>query len=1069
MSEEQSEGQTAIASHAQEGLWFTERLVGGSPANTICRAYAVSGELDVEALRSAWRTLAGRHESLCTSVLEVDGRPVQTIDPTRIDTPALVDLAEVPPADREAVADERCATLAGTPLGRDGEALARMTVLRLSATEHRVLLLVHRLVCDDSSIPVLVEELSECYAAAVERRGAVLPFLPLQYRDYTSWEREREARPAFQRLTDWWTSALTPPPPPLSIPADRPPDHEPAVDGATVRFDWGEDFGRQLQEVSAAEATVPGAVLLTAFQTLLFRYTGEERVAVGYPAPVRPRPEFARTVGPFQNTLVLCADFSGEPTFREMLGRVTQGWRDALDHRELPFTSLMAALDIDRHPWRVPLFDTVFSLAEPESPLSLPGATVRSLPVHTGTIGSDLALSVEQVDPAVTGALEYRTSRFEADSVRRILDQLRTMLDAALKDPGLPVTALPLDTPDQIRVAVREADHIGPPATGSETVNGLVHRAAELKPLAPALSWQGTEISYRELVSRAAAITEGLRSLGVAPGTTVAVRMASGPSQVASVLAVLDAGASVVCLGAGDAGERARLILSDLRPPCLLLDGDPAEDELAGWYQQELGGQVADVGAMDGPGADGYRQARPDERVYVAYTSGSTGRPKGIAQSHASFAQFTGWFAEHLGFGPDARVAQWAAPAYDAALCQVFGALRVGATLCPVPERIRIDPKRLVRWLIDERITHFETVPSFARELLRAIASQKAADELGTLEHFLLAGEPLPGELAGRLRATLPSVRLTNMYGPTEIVLATWHEVTGEVRGTVPIGQSIPGRQVLIVDDQDRPCPAGITGELVIRSPHITPGYLNPDADSSSFRPLRGRAELGLADGNWYRTGDMGRRRWDGLLEFGGRQDFQIKFYGTRLELTDVETALGDQESVAECAIVPVTDHNGLVVRLMAYVVPRGTPSDDLAAELTASSRTRLRRRFGKLLPPVSIRLLEKLPRNVGGKVDRRRLPAPASLRAPAEARPPTRTEREMAAIWAELLATDEIDGADSFFALGGHSILVLTLLHEIRERFGADVPLHRFMADPTLAATCELVEAQRNVEVQTT
>ncbi|GAA4196886.1 hypothetical protein GCM10022252_44920 [Streptosporangium oxazolinicum] len=552
----------------------------------------------------------------------------------------------------------------------------------------------------------------------------------------------------------------------------------------------------------------------------------------------------------------------------------------------------------------------------------------------------------------------------------------------------------------------------------------MVEPHARERPETVAVDEGGTRLSYRELGIRSAAVARALRAV---EGRPVAVRMPRGAGQAVAVLGALRAGAYVVCLGAGDVGDRGRAMLGELGPAALV----GADDALARWFRDELGGRVVDPadlveasvvsagrgsvdlaealavstgrgsvhpaeasvvsagrGSVDlvealavstgrgsvhpaeasavsaGRGSVDMVEASaapigrgPADRAYVAYTSGTTGRPKGIPHTHGTLSQFVTWFAGEFGIGPGARVAQWAMPGYDANLMEIFAALAAGATLCPVPERTRTSPERIVDWLAAERITHFQTVPSFARTCRHVLR------ELPDLGHLLLAGEPLSGELAGELRALLPAVRLVNLYGPTESILATWFEVDGPVRGTVPIGGPVPGRRVLVVDGDDGPCPPGVTGEIVVLGPHVTPGYVGASAkERSAFRPLAG---LPLPT---YRTGDRGRWREDGVLEFLGRGDSQVKFNGSRLELADLEETLAAQGSVAECAVRAEVDADGLVTRLVAYVVPR----DPGAAR--AAWRGAVRRTFGDAMPPLVFKIFKELPRNAGGKVDRSRL-----------------------------------------------------------------------------------------------
>ncbi len=486
----------------------------------------------------------------------------------------------------------------------------------------------------------------------------------------------------------------------------------------------------------------------------------------------------------------------------------------------------------------------------------------------------------------------------------------------------------------------------------------LIRAQARRHPEAVAVSAGGVDLTYGELARRAAGVRAAVRAYGAGPERPVAVLASPGADLVVALVGALSSGAPLMCLaGAGT----AHAALSDLEPACVVTDSGP-DDQV----RQAVGAtgvpvlDIADIpGATDAP----VSAVAPDATAYVAYTSGTTGRSKGIRQTHAALAQFTGWFAAEFGIGAGTRLAQWAAPGYDACLVEVFAALRAGATLCPVPRRVRVDPDRLVPWLSRERVTVLQTVPSFARELEPLLVGALAPARLATL---LLAGEALPGPLAGRLRARLPRTRLVNLYGPTETILATWHEVSAADTGpgTVAIGRPIPGRELLVLDDRDGPCPPGEIGHLVISSRYVTTGYVGAAAaDNAVFRPPAGAD--GLAPHYW--TGDLGRWRPDGVLEFHGRRDLQIKMYGTRIELADVEAALSADAAVAACAVVPVTGADGLLVRLDAYVVPGpgGTPD---------RWRSALRHRFDDAVLPVAFTTVDSLPRNTGGKVDRRAL-----------------------------------------------------------------------------------------------
>jgi amino acid adenylation domain-containing protein len=1007
---------------------------------------------------------------------EAGGRPVPTATALPAESFAVIDLSHLAAPARASHADRLCAGLAADLVELAAGPLARLTVLRLAPQVHRAVLVLHRVVADDASVPLLVGELSAYYAAAV--RGAhPVPGPVAQYPDYARWQREQETTPAYRRLLDWWTATLTPLPPPPALPTDRDRSAVPATHGGVLRFDWGETTAARLAALCASEGAAPLAVVLAAFQALLCRYGDQDRVAVAVPVAVRP-PAYASTIGPFENLLVLCGDLTGSPTFRELVGRVTRVVRAALDHRTLPFDRVVRALNPDRDPGRVPLCDIMLAVREePEAAPRLAGAEVSRHDLDTGAV-ADLALTVDRVWPSVAGNLAYRFDLLERASAEVVLDQLRTLLTAALATPDAVVADLPLDSAERARAIAEAGDRLAAGAVVTEPVHELVRRHAVPAPAGvPAVAGAGGTVSYGELERAAAQVAGRLCTLGVG-GSAVAVRMSPGPRQLAASLGALRAGAHLVWFGTGDAGERGRAVLGELRPACLLREGDPdaGGDELARWYRDELGGTVLDIGAIGDTsdtsaiGAISAISARGeaalDRVAYVAYTSGSTGKPKGIAQTHGAFAQFVTWMAAALGIGPGSRVAQWVAPEHDPSLCEVFATLVAGGTLCPVPDRIRVHPDKLAAWLAEQRITFLQTVPSFARELLKAITSRGLAGSLGCLERLVLMGEALPAELVNGLRAALPGVALTNMYGPTETIAATWCDITAAVHATVPIGRAIPGRQVLVLDGADRPCPVGVTGEIVIRSPYVARGYLGDENGGEAFRPVRG---LGQAV-RTYRTGDLARWRGDGQLECHGRRDLQVKLLGNRVELAEVEAALAEHESVAECAVVPLRDRDGLVVQLVAYIVPRRTPSAPQAAPPAAAWRAHLRRRFGASMVLVSFQTLDgNLPRNVAGKVDRRRLPVPraagtgtgtGTTRMPQV--PGTWVERGVAEIWSQLLGGPTGDGGlgadESFFAVGGHSLLVPQLVDRIRQRFGVEIPVRECFVHSTVAGMSALI-----------
>ncbi|MFV2104026.1 AMP-binding protein [Micromonospora sp. LOL_024] len=922
-----------VAAEVRKAVWLLGRLSPGArPA--LCRSYWVDGPLDLDALRAAWHLVLEGHAALRTT--EGTTTTASSVGPAHPDSFAVHGHDAAPTASNDLDT--------GPP--------AQLTVYPVTARHHRVVLSAHLAVADPTSMSVLAADLSTAYAE---------------------------------------TAGITP------VPAATPPPIPALEAGALasageVAFDWGPDLGRALRDLALREGSTVDTVLLAACHVVLARHSEDDGVTIAVADDLR-KPGQERLVGPLTTLSAVDGRFGDAGTFRAYLRQMARRRHDA---RRLRPSSVRWRVRADGPEHGGTPCATVLAVAVP-APLRLAGTAVLALPSPVRALPVDLLLTVGSTSRTLTGTVASPADRIGRRWIEGVLGQLRTLLTVALRDPDLPLADLPLEDAAQQAAMVRAADATVVPTP--RPVTELVHQCARRFPDAVAVRDETGNLTYAELAAEVSALAAWLNAQVSVTGHAVALRLPMGPALVRASLAVLHAGGHVTWLDPTGAGEQARALLVDLCPAVLLIGDGETGEPLAEWFRIVRGGPVLVTGSAPlSPAAPRTpAPAAPTTAAYVSFTAGSTGRPKGVVQTHAALAQFALWLARTAQLRPGARVAQWAAVTHDPALCEVFAALTCGATLVPVPQRVRVHPERFVRWLDREGITMVQIVPSFAREVVGVI--ERDGSVPARLAHLFLMGEALTVRLANRLRQALTGVRLWNLYGPTETVAASVYEIVAPVRGErVPIGRSIPGRQVLIVDGRGRHCPAGMPGEILVRSRYAGPAYLPTAAgtDDAPFRALPGLPPTADPAAGCYRTGDLGRRRFDGELEYLGRRDHQVKLAGYRLELAAVEAGLAEHPLVADCAVSPVTDPDSLVSRLVAFVVLR---ADAEPSVVVRELRALLRRHQGPVRHRTSFVSLDRIPRNPAGKVDRARLPDPRTLadapgRAGSSGRP-RRTEDE--------------------------------------------------------------------------
>jgi amino acid adenylation domain-containing protein len=897
-----SPGEDPVLSAGQQRLWFLHQLDPDTPAYNMFQAVRLAGPLDHLALERSLSEVVNRHEVLRTGFATVEGRPVAMISKEPGFVLPVVDLRELPEADREAHARELAVEEVRQPFDLAAAPLLRGRLLRLAEADHIMVVTMHHIVADEWSLDVLWREAAALYADARGGQRSALPELPLQYADYARWQQSRLRTPEIERQLGYWRSALAGEPPRLQLPVMRPRPSRPSFHGALEFRSLPSELSAQLLRLSHQEGVTPFVLLLAAWQVLLHRYSGEMELVVGTPLSSRSRTELEGLIGFFINTLVLRADVTGDPPFREVVRRARAKLLEAFANQEVSFEALVAELRPERRLSHNPLFQVMFVLQrEPRLAVLTPEITVRPFPVDARAAKFDLTLFVTELAERLELTIEYATDLFERETIARMLEHLEVLLMGAVADPGRHISELPLLPGAERQQLVAWGNTALPPQPAAECIHHLVEAQAELAPDAPAVVFEREAMSYGELNRRADALARRLRALGVAEGTCVGLCVERSPEMLVGILGILKAGGAYVPLDPAYPEVRLRLVLEDTGASLLLT-------------QNRLLHQLRDVSAeavtLDQPGGTIAREDRvvsagstaepmptADSLAYVIHTSGSAGEPKGVPITHRNLLHSTLARLPHYGSPPE-RFLLLPSFAFDSSVAGIFWTLCTGGTLVLPRQRLEKDVLALASLIERERVTHVLCLPSLYALLLE----HARPAQLDSLRTVIVAGEVCRATLVQQHHKLLPGAELHNEYGPTEAtVWSTVYRVPPDFQDQrVPIGRPIAGAQVHVLDEHRRPVPVGVPGELYVGGPGLTRGYLNRPVETSE-RFVPGLLATGP---HLYRTGD--RVRWlpDGNLDFLGRTDEQVKIRGYRIEPGEVAAALGQHPSVRENVVI---------------------------------------------------------------------------------------------------------------------------------------------------------------------
>jgi len=1068
------------ASFAQQRLWFLDQYEPDSPLYNIPHGFRMSGDLKPEILQRVLDAILERHEALRTTFTSEAGEPVQVIGEPG---PAALEFVDLRRQAGTSVEREAEALRLATQSAQQAFDLAQGPVLRASLfqledTEYFFYINVHHIAFDGWSMGIFLRELAALYEAFAGGKPDPLPELPIQYADYSVWQRDWLQGEALEKQVAYWREQLAGVPF-LELHTDRPRPAIRTPNGTLQSLLLPKRLANSLNALTQQEGATLFMTLLAAFQTLLHRYTGQDDISVGTLIANRHQAEIEGLIGFFANTLTLRTDLSGQPTFRELLRRVRQVALGAYDHQDLPFEKLVEALQPERDLSRTPLFQVMLILQNaPGGALELPGITLRSLSVDSRTAKCDLTFYLTEAEPGLYATLEYNTDLFDAATIKRMLGHFQVLLEGIVANPDQRLADLPLLTD-----AERQQLLTGWNATEAVYPEELcVHQLFEAQvartPDAEAVVFIGDDgkvsgrLTYAELNERANQLAQHLQTLGVGPDTTVAIAVERSLDIPIALLATLKAGGAYVPLDPSYPSERLAYMLEDSQAKVLITQSRLL---VAGSWSLVAGNQPPVTICLDTDWPTISQSAisnpqstiSPDNLAYIIYTSGSTGKPKGVQIPHRAVVNFLTTMRRQPGLSAKDILLSVTTISFDIAGLELFLPLTVGARLILVSQETTTDGIRLSEALVTSEVTTMQATPATWRLLMEA--GWQGNQNL----KILCGGEALPIELARQLLAR--AGELWNMYGPTEATI--WSAVSQVKSGAVTIGHPIANTTIYILDPYMRPVPVGVPGELYLGGVGLARGYRHrPDMTAERFVPnpfiatekaqgSRGKAQgleslsLGPYALRLYRTGDLACYLPDGNIEFLGRIDHQVKVRGFRIELGEIETVLSQHPAVQQVAVLAREDTPG-DTRLVAYVV-----ADPVQAITANDLRNQVKDSLpGYMMPSVFI-FLEAFPLTPNGKLDRRALPAPEISRPTiqtefVEARTPA--ERTLTEIWREVLNAERVGINDNFFELGGDSLLVMRVVTKAKQA-GIEITPKQLFQHQTVA---ELAEAAGKVRI---
>ena len=1041
-------GGPQVLSFAQQRLWFLQRLEPDATAYNLTRAFLLTGNLDVCALRLAFEALIKRHGVLRTRFIEVDGEPRQEL----LDEVSFaLQRYEMPGIDRASRLQHLASLMAledRTAFVLSQAPLLEVKLIRYEESCHALLLKMHHIVTDAWSNPILVGDLATAYAQAIRGEAPALAPLPVQYVDYAIWQRERLDTDGVQADLEYWKNYLGSSVPVLELPTDFTRPAQQSQRGQRLRFGLEPGQCSRIQAFCRDCASTPFVILLAAWQLLLARYSGQQAFAVGVPHGGRSREELDQLLGFFVNTLVYRVQLDPQLTGRALCQRLRGESLSALQHAELPFELLLEHLAVERDVSRTPVFQAMFNLSTGSAVnLALPGLEVERVLPTQDSAKFDLTLDVAVRPDGVYCELEYNLDLFTPATAERLAGCYRQLLDGLLTQPDVPVWHLPMLDEAQRSHHLEAWNRTERALLPTQDLPSLFERQVDRDPDRCALICGDQQLSYAVLNARANRLAHWLRSAGVGEEQRVGVCLDREADLLVTLLAIQKSGGAYLPIDPGQPAARNADILEQARPGLVL-----TREALRGVVGSAA--RVITLESLDDalpalPDTNLALDSHPRQLAYTLYTSGSTGRPKGVDIERQAFTNFLLGIQEHAQLDNTDRLLAVTTLGFDIAGLELFLPLTQGATVVLASREAALAPTELIDMLERHGISVMQATPATWQMLVDHDSTAWKGLRV------LCGGEALGSELAERLLAR--QVRLLNVYGPTETtVWSAVHAVDRVDSAVIPIGRPLANNRLYVLDEFLEPQPVGVAGDLYIGGSGVARGYADrPELTAASFIPnpfVQADAPGVQAGSRLYRTGDRARFRDDGGLEFLGRSDFQIKLRGFRIEPGEIEAALAALPGVAQ-AVVVLRRGPGNQDVLVAYLC------GEIAEVDNAAVTQRLRERLPAYMIPQAFVVVTKLPLNTNAKVDRKALPEPVWSAGEGGEEPVGHWQAGLAEIWKDVLGVSPIAADSDLFRLGAQSLQLVRIQARIRHQFGCEVALAQLFACPVLSDMSALIE----------